>query len=321
MYEERLIKKVRVATKKGKDTLRQLVRRIPARVRSLEAVYWELLVGFRTRCSWTEMIQVVDRMPLDSRDSAKILEQVGFALNRAGESQRAEKVLQGAVVRSSWRSETMGILGRIFKDRWERARDQDDPRAASYLDRAISVYSRGFEDGFDNAYPGINAATLLLVRSSAVEEYTALLSRVREALAAKIWSGQIDYFDLVTKVEIAAHMQNLKHAEWTLERALRIIREPWEAETTAHNLSLIRQAREARGEATAGWDRLENKLKSCCNQMLHQQSAESGESSFVLGQREQESGSYPSMTAGSSPSHLTLPFPCDNTVIMRNQIL
>ena len=45
-----------------------------------------------------------------------------------------------------------------------------------------------------------------------------------------------------------------------LADALAAVREPWEPETTARNLRLIREARERRGDAPSWADEIENEL-------------------------------------------------------------
>ena len=53
-----------------------------------------------------------------------IQEQLGLALNRAGCGDEAEEVLLGLLERRGPSSETYGILGRVYKDRWETALSQ-----------------------------------------------------------------------------------------------------------------------------------------------------------------------------------------------------
>ena len=42
-------------------------------------------------------------------------------------------------------SETNGLLGRIYKDRWEKAKDEDDFETKALLQQAIAAYVQGFE--------------------------------------------------------------------------------------------------------------------------------------------------------------------------------
>ena len=61
-------------------------------------------------------------------------------------------------------SETLGLLGRVYKDRWDDDREGSPLRAEGHLDNAIDAYRRGFEADWRDAYPGINAVTLMEIR-------------------------------------------------------------------------------------------------------------------------------------------------------------
>ena len=58
-------------------------------------------------------------------------------------------------------SETNGLLGRIYKDRWDLAKKEGLPEARALLKSAIDTYLAGFEADWRDAYPGINAVTLM----------------------------------------------------------------------------------------------------------------------------------------------------------------
>ena len=59
-------------------------------------------------------------------------------------------------------AETYGILGRVYKDRWDAARTAGEKiQARGLLEQAIDAYVRGFEADWRDAYPGINAVTLM----------------------------------------------------------------------------------------------------------------------------------------------------------------
>ena len=75
---------------------------------------------------------------------------------------------------------------------------------------------------------------------------------VAYAVERRIAAGQPDYWDYATRLELAVLAQDEAGAVAALGDALAIVRERWEAETTARNLCLIREARAARGESVAG---------------------------------------------------------------------
>ncbi len=57
-------------------------------------------------------------------------------------------------------SKTCEILGRVYKDYWQES-SSNVILAIGYLKKAIQTYLDGFESDFRDAYPGINAVTLM----------------------------------------------------------------------------------------------------------------------------------------------------------------
>ena len=69
-----------------------------------------------------------------------------------------------------------------------------------------------------------------------------------------------DYWDHATLLELSVLARDEDDANDRLSEALAVARAPWELETTARNLSLIREMREIRGEDAAWINRIEDKL-------------------------------------------------------------
>jgi hypothetical protein len=87
------------------------------------------------------------------------------SLYRGGKGEQAESVLLDLIERRGPRSETYGILGRVYKDRWKAAKKTGVSALARGLrDRAIATYLKGFEADSRDAYPGLNAVTLMTLR-------------------------------------------------------------------------------------------------------------------------------------------------------------
>jgi tetratricopeptide repeat protein len=97
-------------------------------------------------------------MPKPLAETVMVKEQLALALNRAGHGERAERVLTDLIERRGPSSETYGILGRVYKDRWEAATKSGNAvLARGVLDKAIDAYLKGFETDWRDAFPGINA--------------------------------------------------------------------------------------------------------------------------------------------------------------------
>ena len=221
----------------------------------------DLLLSYRAATAWKEMIRLAGAMPEPLRRSTLVQEQLAIALNRDGDGAKAEQVLLDLIGTRGPSSEAYGLLGRLYKDRFEGATQQGEKiLARGLLDKAIEAYLKGFETDWRDAYPGINAATLMTLRAPPDPRLGALLPVVRYAVERKIASGKPDYWDHATMLELAVLAKDEGGAFDALGNAAAAIREPWEPETTARNLRLIGKAREARNEALPWAAEIEEEL-------------------------------------------------------------
>jgi hypothetical protein len=129
------------------------------------------------------------------------------------------------------------------------------------LRMAIDAYLKGFEADWRDAYPGINAVTLMELSDPPDERREQILPVVRYAVERRIASGQPDYWDYATVVELAVLGNDEKRARTALGQAIAIVREPWEAETTCGNLRLINDARMRRDELAPWMKEIEYRLE------------------------------------------------------------
>jgi hypothetical protein len=238
----------------------------------------DLFLSYRALGAFDRMISLFDRLPQVLRQTVLVREQLAFALNRkagqVGTDQREQlrdqalRLLEEIITERGANGETCGLLGRIFKDRWDEARKMgDDVRAGGLHRRAIREYTRGFEADWRDAYPGINAVTLLDLEGSppSLTERDRLLPVVRYAVEQKLRGSKPDYWDHATLVELSVLASQPHRAEDHLANALASLREPWEAETTARNLALLTEARTKRGEDTAWIVGLSRALEAAAN--------------------------------------------------------
>jgi hypothetical protein len=85
------------------------------------------------------------------------------------------------------------------------------------------------------------------IREPPLPEREKLKPLVRYAAERKIATGEPDYWDYATLLEIAVLEMDETGARTALGKALSCLRETWEAETTLRNLRLISAARAKRG--------------------------------------------------------------------------
>jgi hypothetical protein len=182
-----------------------------------------------------------------------VQEQLALALNRVGRGEEAEQMLTNLLERRGPSSETYGILGRVYKDRWEEALQRGETfLARGFLDKAIGAYLHGFEADWRDAYPGVNAVTLMELKDPPDPQREQFIPVVAYAVERRIAAGKPDYWDYATRLELAVLSKDEQRASAALSDALATVREVWEPETTARNLRLIREARERRN-APVGW--------------------------------------------------------------------
>lgn len=209
----------------------------------------DLFLSYRAVKGWQNMIDLVDKMIEPLPSTVLVREQLAFALNRAGRGDEAEKVLLELLEQRGASSETLGLLGRVYKDKWEEAVTQGKALSArGLLDKAIDAYLRGFEADWRDAYPGINAVTLMELKEPPDPRREKVLPVVRYAVEQRIARGKPDYWDFATLLELAVLGKDESEAMDYAAKAIAAIREKWEPETTLRNLRLIREARERRQE-------------------------------------------------------------------------
>jgi tetratricopeptide (TPR) repeat protein len=222
----------------------------------------DLMLSYRATSAWADMVTLVkDQIPRPLADAVLLREQLAFALNRLKRRDEAEAVLRKLIDERGPSSETCGLLGRVYKDQWEEAvKAGRQILADGYLEKAIDMYLRGFEADWRDAYPGVNAVTLMELQEPPDARRIQLLPVVRYGVQRKIAKGKPDYWDYATLAELAVLENDHAGALKALSLALSSIREKWEPETTVRNLRLIREKRESRGTATSWAKEVEDEL-------------------------------------------------------------
>ena len=163
----------------------------------------DLFLSYRSVKGWPEMIALVQKMSAPLSATPVVREQLGFALNRAGESERAEAVLLDVIASRGPSSEPCGILGRVYKDRYDAALKRGETFAArGFLSKAIQTYLQGFETDWRDAYPGVNAVSLMELQDKRDERQAQLLPVVRYSAMRKADKNP-DYWDHATLMELA----------------------------------------------------------------------------------------------------------------------
>jgi hypothetical protein len=231
------------------------------RLRALEAelgdvadlevgVVIDLFLSYRAIEAWKDMIRLKELISRPLQETAMVQEQFAMALNRDGRGEDAEPVLLQLIARRGPSSETYGLLGRVYKDRWDTALQAgEEVLARGHLDEAIDAYLRGFQADWRDPYPGINALTLMKLRDPLDDRSEEILPVVKYSVTRRLTFGDPNYWDHATLVELAVLDGDQAAATDALADALPLVREVWEPETTARNLGFIREVRARRGES------------------------------------------------------------------------
>ncbi len=207
----------------------------------------DMFLSYRAVKAHDAMIALYKRMPEPLQRSKMIREQYGFALNREGRQDEAEDVLKKVIAEFGPSSETNGLLGRVYKDRWDAAKKANSLEQSYLLECAIENYLAGFQADWRDAFPGVNTVTLMEMQDEPDPRQAEMLPVVRYAAAQKAKKSG-DYWDFATLLELDVLARNQSGASRQLGRCLATITEGWQAETTARNLRLIRESRQQRGE-------------------------------------------------------------------------
>jgi tetratricopeptide (TPR) repeat protein len=267
-YSKRYKERLSAAVRQGSTAVEDIAKE-PGLDNLLEVeagVVVDLFLSLRDVKAYSGMIALYERMPPPLQQAKMMREQLGFALNREGRFEEAEKVLKGVIEQFGPSSESNALLGRIYKDRWEIAKKDSRPEARGLLRRAVDTYLAGFEADWRDAYPGINAVTLMEMGDKRDERQAQVLPVVRYSATRKAKTNP-DYWDYATLMELAVLAKDADDADDQLSEALGVARASWEIESTARNMRLVREAREARGEDVSWMKAIEDQLHEAASRL------------------------------------------------------
>jgi len=261
-YSAQMKEKLAAARKEGLKAIQAVEKELGEIQNSESGIVVDLFLSYRAVEAWPKMIELGKKMSPPLAATVMVQEQLALALNRHGKGEEAEKVLKDLIDRRGPSSETYGLLGRVYKDRWEGAlKAGQKPLARGLLDKAIDAYLKGFEADWRDAYPGVNAVSLMEIKEPPDPRREQLIPIVRYAVERRMAAGKPDYWDHATVLELAILAKDKERAQDALCNALTSVRETWEPKTTARNLRLIREAREKRQEEETWAREIEQELE------------------------------------------------------------
>jgi len=223
------------------------------------AVLIDIMISYRNIEAFPEMQNFIKQLPRYVFETVMVQEQYAFVLNRNGSKaqpadevmiQEAENVLRKLETEGKASSETYGIWGRIYKDKFERAYKAGSAGEAKvHLKNALKYYEKGFESDPRDAYPGVNYVTCLELLGEKGKALR-LLPAVEYAVKAKMKKRTTDYWDYATLLELAVIENKFAEAEEFFYEAKPLAIENWMFDTTKGNLDKILNFRKQRNENT-----------------------------------------------------------------------
>jgi len=226
-----------------------------------------LMLSYRDVSAWDAMVKLCESLPDYVQEITMVRQQWALALNRRnspGDRDKAAKLLQQIIEQQGTDPETLGILGRVHKDRYKDLKAKGSIMAAAALDDAISAYTKGFESDPRDYYPGVNAVTLLIEKgdAEALKEADRLVPLVSFAVARRGGATSSDYWDLATVLELACIGNDWAMAAKVLPKVLAAANASWMTETTFNNLIMLRKAREQQGQTASQLEEIVKHLKN-----------------------------------------------------------
>ncbi len=223
--------------------------------------------GYRAISAWDDLIRLVDAFPAPVAAIVSVQEQLALSLNRRnqpGDRERAITLLRKLLRERPPSAETMGVLGRVYKDLYaELAKAGRTLEAAAALEQAITSYAAGFQADPRDYYPGLNAITLSLQQEGV--EARARVQELRPvvafAVARRGGLASCEYWDVAAVCELAAIGEDWPTAQRAAGEVGILANESWMLETTANNLELIRHWLEAEGRSTSALPAIVELLK------------------------------------------------------------
>jgi class 3 adenylate cyclase/tetratricopeptide (TPR) repeat protein len=163
----------------------------------------------------------------------------GLALARSGASERAKAILEELRGQGQVDEETLGMLGRTYKDLAAHA--ESPAQREQFLRRAAEIYAEAYRST-GGYWTGINAATMSLLCGE-TDLSRALAGKVREQCLKEVEDPSGDsYWELAALGEAALILHDLSQAEECYERAAKHAGRRWgDIHSSRRNARLILQ--------------------------------------------------------------------------------
>jgi len=213
-----------------------------------KAVAIELMYTLRDCTDWATIIEFIDSLPADLRNSPLIKEQRALALSNSGDHDSAIGALLELIKTSGDTSERRGLLGGRYKKKWAKSGDPND------LSRSIAQYEAGMTLDLNDYYPSSNLARLYRTRNRKGDDDKARISaavtltaceRARARKSSDEWlnptllGAAFDAGDIEKARELADRVAEDGPSAWKLESSLADFRTAAKLHQEPHRSELL----------------------------------------------------------------------------------
>jgi hypothetical protein len=228
----------------------------------------DMMLSFRAVEAWEEMVGLCEAFPDHLKNLDIVRQQWAFALNRRkhpGDREKAIFLLEVLVNEHGTDPETLGILGRVHKDRYREFKQKGDIMGSAALDDAIDAYTKGFVSDPRDYYPGVNAITLLIEKGDeeSLKKAKELAPLVSFAVSRRGGATSNDYWDVATVLEMACINNDWNAATRVLPKVLSLAtlnKESWTIKSTMENLIMLKSRQE---KVSPQLDKIIEHLRQC----------------------------------------------------------
>jgi hypothetical protein len=209
-----------------------------------------LIGGYREEESWKDLIRVFEASPDVFRTYPVPRQQYALALALSGDREPAREQLTSLIYDGDRSSFTLGLLGKLLKERWDERRAAGDDRAPWYLNTSLMMYRWAFANDSSELYPGVALPVLLEAKGDprSLEEMKEVASVVRFNAERRASFGEKHFWDAAAALEMSCSLRDWGAAKTWLDRALAAESEPWMRRSTLINLRRLHALRTERGE-------------------------------------------------------------------------
>lgn len=204
---------------------------------------------FKNMGSFEDVASVYERAGSERfKQSPIIRELYAVALNKIGRLEDSERMIDDLSLNGQSNGECAGILGKVYKIKYENLQDQDRPAAVEALKKSVDILEDGFDKTFES-YPGINMVynrITLGVETGNIETINRAIKESKLVNLAAIKAGgeqSADFWTLATLLEssVIADLDNPR----ILNNVLRKANQLWEIESPIKNLVNLKKQLES----------------------------------------------------------------------------